>query len=136
MKKLLGPILMAAALGGCAGTPSPAPGTQMLVHLAQIEVYPQYLEEYLTYVRENGAASMTNEAGVIALYPVYEANKRDLVMVLEIYADEEAYQAHLNSAHFLKYKQGTLKMVKSLNIVDLGQISPELLPVTFKKAAP
>jgi quinol monooxygenase YgiN len=37
---------------------------------------------------------------------------------LEIYADKEAYQSHLQTAHFKKYKEGTAKMVKSLKLID------------------
>jgi len=29
------------------------------------------------------------------------------ITLVEIYADENAYQAHLQSPHFLKYKTGT-----------------------------
>jgi hypothetical protein len=36
----------------------------------------------------------------------------------EIYADKEAYQSHLQTAHFKKYKEGTVKMVKSLKLID------------------
>ena len=32
--------------------------------------------------------------------------------------DKEAYQSHLQTAHFKKYKEGTAKMVKSLKLFD------------------
>ena len=40
------------------------------------------------------------------------------IYILEIYADKEAYQSHLQTAHFKKYKEGTAKMVKSLKLID------------------
>jgi quinol monooxygenase YgiN len=40
------------------------------------------------------------------------------VTVFEIYADTDAYQSHLQSAHFKKYKSTTEKMVKSLRLVQ------------------
>jgi quinol monooxygenase YgiN len=39
-------------------------------------------------------------------------------MVFEIYADENAYRAHLETPHFKKYKTNTLEMVKSLELVE------------------
>lgn len=37
---------------------------------------------------------------------------------LEIYANQEAYQSHIKTPHFLKYKEGTIEMVQELEIVD------------------
>jgi len=45
---------------------------------------------------------------------------------LEIYADEEAYRKHIQTPHFQKYKQGTLDMVKSLELVDSTPLIPGL----------
>jgi len=45
--------------------------------------------------------------------------------VVEVYASEEAYQSHLKTAHFLKYKNGTLQMVKSLELIDVVPIALE-----------
>ena len=35
-----------------------------------------------------------------------------------MYADADAYQAHLESPHFKKYKATTKEMVKSLKLVE------------------
>lgn len=50
----------------------------------------------------------------------------DKITILEIYADERAYQSHIETPHFLKYKQGTLKMVKELELVDSEALIPAL----------
>jgi quinol monooxygenase YgiN len=49
---------------------------------------------------------------------IRKAEMGDLPIILEIYADQEAYQSHIQTAHFKKYKEGTLKMVKSLKLID------------------
>ena len=51
------------------------------------------------------------------------ANK---ITILEIYADRAAYESHLKTAHFQKYKQGTLEMVKDLELVDVSPLVPGL----------
>ena len=40
------------------------------------------------------------------------------VYILEVYADSEAYQSHIKTEHFLKYKTGTADMVESLRLID------------------
>jgi len=39
-----------------------------------------------------------------------------------MYADQAAYDAHLNTSHFVKYKTGTQEMVKSLVLVETDPI--------------
>lgn len=53
--------------------------------------------------------------------------------IVEIYADQQAYQLHLKTPHFLKYKNGTLKMVKDLKLLDMQAIDPESMSAVFQK---
>ncbi|MBQ7427216.1 MAG: hypothetical protein IJV20_08190 [Prevotella sp.] len=55
------------------------------------------------------------------------------IRILEIYASQEAYQHHIQTAHFQKYKQGTLHMVKSLKLQDLSPLSTETMDKIFKR---
>ena len=97
--------------------PTPTPTTHK-VRWAKISVKPPYLEAYKSYLAEGVQASMQQETGVILLYPVFEQECPNHVTVLEIYADEEAYQHHINTPHFLKYKNGTLHMVETLELIE------------------
>jgi len=89
-----------------------------IVRLAEIEVVPEYLEEYLTYAKEVGVTSTKVEPGVLTLFSMQSKEEPCKIYILEIYADKEAYQSHLQTAHFKKYKEGTAKMVKSLKLID------------------
>jgi quinol monooxygenase YgiN len=89
-----------------------------MVRLAEIEVESSMLEEYLGYAAEVGRTSMAVEPGVIALFSMQDKADPCKVYILEVYADAEAYQAHLQTAHFKKYKEGTAAMVKSLQLID------------------
>jgi uncharacterized protein len=106
----------------------------MLVRISEIEVYPEYIDEYLTYARDVAQASVDHEDGVIAIYPMMVIRNNNQIRILEIYKDDKAYQSHIASAHFQKYKQGTIHMVKSLDLVDMNQLLPQALPKVFKKA--
>ena len=122
--KALLPGLMIAANGFAQG---------VIVRIAEIEVYPQYLEEYLTFANEVDRLSIEREPGVICLYPMQSAEDSCQIRILEIYASEEAYQQHLKTDHFLKYKQGTLHMVKSLKLPVMKPLDPETMKLIFKK---
>ena len=55
------------------------------------------------------------------------------IRILEIYASEEAYQQHLKTDHFQKYKQGTLHMVKDLKLPTMKPLDPETMKLIFTK---
>ena len=107
--------------------------TNMIVRIAEIEVFPQYLEEYLAFANEVDRLSIERESGVICLFPMQSAEDSCQIRILEIYASEEAYQQHLKTPHFLKYKQGTLHMVKDLKLPTMKPLDPETMKLIFKK---
>ena len=107
--------------GMCAKEPMTADG---IIRLSKIEVYPQYLDEYMNYATEVGEISLRTEPGVLTMYAVSEKENPCKVTILETYASREAYEKHIASEHFQKYKQGTLHMVKSLVLSDQTPLNP------------
>ncbi len=104
---------------------------ERMVRLAQIEIYPQRLEEYLSFAKEVGTVSMATEPGVMGLFSMQDKSDSCKVYILEVYADREAYEAHLKTAHFKKYKEGTAAMVQSLKLIDTNP----LITATLHKSA-
>ena len=88
------------------------------VRLAKIVVDQARLNEYNSYLKEEIESSMRLEPGVLTLYATFEKERPNRITILEIYANEEAYQSHIKTPHFLKYKQGTLDMVQELELID------------------
>ena len=105
----------------------------MLFRLAEIEVHPQYLKEYLAAAAEIQKASLAEKPGVVCLFPTQTKEDSTQIRILEIYASQQAYQHHIQTAHFLKYKQGTLHMVKHLKLQDLQPLTPETMNKVFKR---
>lgn len=106
----------------CAKEPMTADG---IVRLSKIEVYPKYLNEYMKYAAEVGEISLRTEPGVLTMYAVSEKENPCKVTILETYTSKAAYEKHIASEHFQKYKQGTLHMVKSLELSDQTPINPD-----------
>ncbi len=106
---------------------------KMIVRLAEIEVYPAYLQEYLSYANEVDRLSVEREPGVICLFPMQNAEDSTRINILEIYASDDAYQQHLKTEHFQKYKQGTLHMVKNLKLPTMQPLDSKTMKLIFKK---
>jgi predicted TIM-barrel fold metal-dependent hydrolase/quinol monooxygenase YgiN len=96
---------------------------ERIVRLAEIEVVPEFLDEYLAFAKEVGETSVKVEPGVLTLFSMQEKENPYKIHILEIYADKEAYQSHLQTAHFKKYKEGTAKMVKELKLIDTNPLA-------------
>ena len=99
----------------CAKQPMQTDG---IVRLSKIEVHPEYINEYMKYAVEVGEISLRTEPGVLTMYAVQEKENPCRVTILETYASQKAYEQHIASEHFQKYKQGTLHMVKKLILSD------------------
>lgn len=99
------------------------------------QVDPANLEEYLERARTIGAESVSEEPGVIAIFPMQDKRNPGKIRILEIYEDEAAYQAHLQTPHFLTYKISTLSMVEKLDLVDMNPLDEAAMPLIFKKLA-
>jgi len=89
-----------------------------MVRLSKLVIDESQLETYRAFLKEEVTDSMSLELGVRALYAVSEKDRPTHFTILEIYADRASYEAHIKSAHFLKYKTGTKDMVKSLELID------------------
>jgi quinol monooxygenase YgiN len=108
-----------AAFLSCSQTPTPTePPRRPVVRLAELEIEPAQLERYLAALREEVETSIRVEPGVLTLYSVQEKGAPWRVRLFEMYADSNAYKAHIASPHFQKYKTGTAVMVRSLVLVE------------------
>ena len=112
---VLGVSVLASFFGDSAmGEESKVP----YVRVAEIEIDPVQLEPYKAAVKEQIEAAVRLEPGVLALYSVTDKENPAHIFVFEMYADVDAYKAHLETTHFKKYKATTQNMVRSLKLRD------------------
>ena len=100
-----------------------------MVRLAKLVIDSAHLERYKNLLKEEIETSVRVEQGVLTLYAVSEKARPTHFTILEIYADEKAYKAHLQTPHFIKYKNATKDMVKSL---ELTESNPLVLGMKIK----
>jgi quinol monooxygenase YgiN len=94
-----------------------------VVRIAEIEIDPEQLEAYRALLAEEIEASVAREEGVLSLNAVSIKDSPHKIRILEVYADRQAYEAHLLTPHFLKYKNGTAGMVTALTLIDVDPIA-------------
>ena len=99
---------------------------KQMVRLAKLVIDSTQLENYNALLKEEIETSIRVEPGVLTLYAVAEKNDPTHITILEIYADTVGYKSHLLTPHFIKYKNGTKDMVKSLELVETVPLLPEM----------
>lgn len=104
-------------------TTSFAQTKETITRLAVIEVDSTYLEEYKTFLKEGVEQALKKEPGVLTIYPMAEVLRPTHFTILEVYASKSAYESHLKTPHFLKYKNGTMHMVKSLQLITVNPLT-------------
>jgi quinol monooxygenase YgiN len=119
---LSAPAVMACLLCACRSThaePAPSP----VVRIAELEIDSSQLEAYKTALKEEIETSIRVEPGVLTLYAVSVKDNPSQIRIFETYADVNAYNAHIKTPHFQKYKTGTQQMVKSLKLIETDPIA-------------
>lgn len=118
-------ILLVTVVTASEMTFSQAPQkNEQMVRLAKLVIDASQLDSYKAALKEEIEASVRLEPGVLTLYAVSEKNNPTHITILEIYADSTAYKAHLQTAHFIKYKTITKDMVKSLELAEGDPLIP------------
>jgi quinol monooxygenase YgiN len=89
-----------------------------VVRIAELEIDPLQLDAYKVHLKDEIEASLALEAGVVMLSAVGLQDRADHIRILEVYASRKAYESHLQTPHFLRYKNATAGMVRSLTLLD------------------
>ena len=111
----IGGVVLALSLSGCAvAENSHAP----YIRIAELEIDPAQLESYKASVKEEMETSVRVEPGVLAIYAVAEKDNPAKLRFFEIYADEAAFKAHMESSHFQKYRTTTNDMIISRKLIE------------------
>ena len=106
----------------------------MVIHIADIEIYPEFAKQYIKAATIIGETSMRVEPGVISLFPMVDKENPNHIQIVEVYVSKAAYQSHLKTEHFITYKTETASMVKNLKLIDMDAMNPAIMSVIFNKA--
>jgi quinol monooxygenase YgiN len=95
-----------------------AQATDKMYRIAKIKVDTSQLEQYKSALKEQMNTAIKLERGVLSYTVVADKKDASLITILEVYANLEAYQTHILTPHFKKYKNIVKDMVLSLELID------------------
>jgi quinol monooxygenase YgiN len=95
---------------------------QPLVRIAELEIDAGQVAAYTDALKEEIVTSIRVEPGVLTLYAVSVKDQPSQIRIFETYKDQAAYESHLQTPHFKKYKAETQGMVKSLKLIETEPI--------------
>ncbi len=79
-----------------------------VLHTAHLRARPDAVERYKARLLQHAANTLRLEAGACLRFDVHQdASDPTLFLLIEIYRDEAALDAHRGSAHFLAYRTET-----------------------------
>jgi len=89
-----------------------------MYRIAKIKVDIDQLEKYKVALKEQMNTAIKLEPGVLSYTVVADKKDLSLITIIEVYANLEAYQSHILTPHFKKYKDTVKDMVLSLELID------------------
>ena len=89
-----------------------------MYRIAKIKVDINQLENYKIALKEQMNTAIKVEPGVLSYTVVADKKDLSLITIIEVYANLEAYQSHILTPHFKKYKDAVKDMVLSLELID------------------
>jgi len=91
--------------------------------MAKVTVDSARLHDYLIALKTQMESALKSEEGVLAYSAVQDKNNPAQITILETYASIAAYQSHIQTEHFKKYKATVADMVKQLELTDVIPIA-------------
>ncbi|WP_052125189.1 putative quinol monooxygenase [Gallibacterium anatis] len=104
MKKLITALTLTASLSSQA-TP--------IMNLFELGIAEGQNTAYYQVAQHNIQTSIKNEKGTLAMIALQSQDDPQMGYMLELYADEAAYQAHRQTPHFQAYLKDTAAMLES-----------------------
>ena len=102
---------------------SKAQNSNIMYRIAKIKVDEKQLENYKTALQEQMNAAIKLEPGVLSYTVVADKKDATSITIFEVYANLDAYQSHIQTPHFKKYKETVKDMVLSLELIDTDLIA-------------
>lgn len=86
-------------------------GTADKARMALLVIDPAQLDAYKKVLAKEMQSAVTNEEGVLALLATTETARPNVFHLLELYADDTAYRAHIDGPYFQEYNKAVQTMV-------------------------
>jgi (4S)-4-hydroxy-5-phosphonooxypentane-2,3-dione isomerase len=84
--------------------------------IVEFHIEPAFVDAFAQAIADNARSSLQHEPGCRRFDICRDPQEAQLFFLYELYDDEEAVQAHLQSPHFLSFAQATAPWVRSKRV--------------------
>lgn len=95
-----------------------AQNNNTIYRIAKIKVDAKQLDVYTSLLQEQMTTAIKLEPGVLSYTAIADKKDATSITILEVYTSNEAYQSHILTTHFRKYKDAVKDMVLALELID------------------
>ena len=96
----------------------------LLALVVEFRIKPEFVAEFEAAIRENARLSLQAEPGCRQFDVCRDPNERSLFFLYELYDDQAAIDAHLQSLHFLSMDSATRDWVDAKAVRRLTRTKP------------
>lgn len=89
----------------------------MFVVVVFFEARPEHVADFKSSILENAAASVRDEPGCRQFDVAQDADKPEQFFLYEIYDDETAFKAHIETAHFKSFDAASAAWVADKKVM-------------------
>lgn len=90
-----------------------------IFRIYQLDVNDENRDAFLKGGKDNILTSIQNEPGTLAMFLAHNSEEQSKNYMVEVYRDNDAYQTHVNSPQFNRYRENAPKIVQSTLMWDL-----------------
>lgn len=89
-----------------------------IMRIFEFVLVPSDVQSILEAGRKNIETSVRDEPGVLSMYCAVDKDDPTKLYVVEVYRNQAAYQAHVESAHFKAFSEAIRGKIVSRRIVE------------------
>ncbi len=76
----------------------------MKVLIVQIGIKPEYRERFIESMLDDARGSVGDEPGCLRFDVIQDEKDPNTIYLYEVYKDDDAFQAHTEAPHFIKWR--------------------------------
>ena len=88
-------------------------------NIFELGVQPEKTAQYDAVGKHNIQTSIANEQGTLAMYSVKRKDNPNMAYMIELYANDAAYQTHRATPHFQHYLRDTGAMIADKTFYEI-----------------
>jgi len=97
----------------------------MYVLVVTIDIKPQFKDRFMAEMLDDARGSVRDEPGCLRFDVIQDEKEPNRIYLYEVYADRAAFDVHMTTPHFLKWKSAVQDWFAAPPVVGAG---PSVFP--------